>query len=34
MIASDKQKQKHTNLAIIWRADFKQAHEHSKSLHL
>ena len=30
MIASNKQRQEHDNLAIMWRAKLKGAHEHSK----
>ena len=33
MIASNKQSQKHNNLATIWRAKLNGAHEHSKYLH-
>ena len=32
MVVSNKQRQKHINLATIWKAKFKGAHEHSKSL--
>ena len=31
-IASNQQRQEHNNLAIIWRAKLKRAHEHFKSL--